>query len=73
MIRLALDMVGSRPSKTAIVGDKLSTDILAGKRFGLKTILVLSGVTSKRDIGKIKAAKMPDLVVPSIKSLMVGK
>jgi len=73
MIKLALGIVGSRPSKTAIVGDKLSTDILAGKRFGLKTILVLSGVTSKRDIGKIKAEKMPDLVVPSIKSLMVGK
>jgi HAD superfamily hydrolase (TIGR01457 family) len=73
MIKLALDMVGSRPSKTAIVGDKLSTDILAGKRFGLKTILVLSGVTSKRDIKKIEAEEMPDLVIPSIKSLMVGK
>ena len=73
MIRLALSIVGSRPSDAAIVGDKLSTDILAGTRFGLKTILVLSGVTSKYDIKKIKAEKMPDLVVPSIKSLMVGK
>ena len=74
MIKLALGIVGSRPSKTAIVGDKLSTDILAGKRFGLKTILVLSGVTSKHDIKKTrKAEEMPDLVAPSIKSLMVGK
>lgn len=73
MIKLALGIVGSRPSEAAIVGDKFATDILAGKRFGLKTILVLSGVTSKGDIGKIKAEKGPDLVVPSIKSLMVGK
>ncbi len=73
MIKLALGIVGSRPSETAIVGDKLATDILAGKRFGLKTILVLSGVTSKGDIRKIDVEKMPDLVVPSIKSLMVRK
>ena len=73
MIKLALGIVGSRPSEAAIVGDKLATDIMAGKRFGLKTILVLSGVTSKDDIKKIKEEKMPDLVVPSIKSLMVKK
>jgi len=73
MIKLALGIVGSRSSEAAIVGDKFATDILAGKRFGLKTILVLSGVTSKDDIKKIKAEKMPDLVVPSVKSLMVKK
>jgi len=74
MVKLALEIVRSKPSETAIVGDKLSTDVQVGKRAGLKTILVLSGVTSRRDLKKIKdPRKMPDVVIPSIKNLMVSK
>lgn len=74
MVKLALEIVRSKPSETAIVGDKLSTDVQVGKRAGFKTILVLSGVTSRRDFEKIKNRKeMPDAVIPSIKNLMVSK
>jgi 4-nitrophenyl phosphatase len=45
MIEQALERLGAQPSETGMLGDRLETDILAGKRAGLSTILVLSGVT----------------------------
>ena len=53
------------PSESYIVGDS-TADIIAGKRFGLKTILVTSGW--KKDVAeKLDAAgQSPDLVVPDL-------
>lgn len=39
-LRIALDLLGTSPTETAMVGDQLFTDILAGNRLGLFTILV---------------------------------
>ncbi len=36
--------------RACIFGDRLNTDILAGNRAGIKTILVLTGITSKKMI-----------------------
>ena len=47
MIEQALERLGARPSVTGMLGDRLETDILAGKRAGLLTVLVLSGVTDR--------------------------
>lgn len=46
MFRLALRTLGVDAAHTAMVGDRLETDILGGQRIGMKTILVFSGVTS---------------------------
>jgi 4-nitrophenyl phosphatase len=46
MFEIALERLGAEPSTTAMVGDRLETDILGGKQAGLHTIAVLSGVTS---------------------------
>ena len=51
-----------------IVGDRLETDIVMGKRLGLATVLVLSGITPAGDARIADAA--PDLVLPSIRELV---
>jgi hypothetical protein len=38
-LRHALDILGTPPARTAMVGDQLFTDILAGNRFGVPTVL----------------------------------
>ncbi len=40
MFRRAMDLMGTTPAATALVGDQLLTDILGGNRLGLYTILV---------------------------------
>lgn len=37
----ALDMLGSTPQSTAMIGDQIFTDILGGNRLGLYTVLVV--------------------------------
>lgn len=65
LLELALQALNSKPGETALVGDRLDTDVVAGKRAGLKTILVLTGVSKKVE-GKPK----PDLVVRNLLDLL---
>ena len=51
-----------------IVGDRIETDIVMGKRLGLGTVLVLSGIT---DAGDPRIAELsPDLVIGSVRELL---
>jgi len=71
MLKLALGMLGTKPPETAIIGDRLDTDIAVGKRAGLVTMLVLSGVATERDVAKIRGTKLaPDFVLSSIEELV---
>jgi len=51
-----------------MVGDRLDTDIAFAKRFGMKAILVLTGVSTLEDVEKSEIK--PDLVLPSVKELL---
>jgi 4-nitrophenyl phosphatase len=42
----AVKYLDANPATTAVVGDRLETDILGGKKAGINTILVMSGVTT---------------------------
>ncbi|MCZ6842995.1 MAG: HAD-IIA family hydrolase [SAR324 cluster bacterium] len=68
MVDAALKRLGSTPAQTAIVGDRLYTDMEMGFRSELRTVLVLSGESTEADVAK--AARKPDLVVPSIAELI---
>ena len=60
MMEQALQRMDAQPGSTAVLGDRLETDILAGQQAGLRTILVLSGVT---DPGMLaSSAIQPELV-----------
>ena len=67
MMEQALDRMGAEPATTAILGDRLETDILAGQRAGLRTILVLSGVTDQATLSRSDI--QPDLVFDDVAHL----
>ena len=47
MMRTALRTLNAHSENSAIIGDSMNTDIVAGTESGLKTILVLTGMTSR--------------------------
>lgn len=72
MIRYVLRLHRTMPSETVIIGDQIETDIKAGKRTGLFTILVLSGVATEEDVRKIKGTKnAPDCVLHSLAEVVL--
>lgn len=52
MMKYVLRYIGAHSSETAMVGDRMDTDVIAGLEAGMTTVLVLSGVTSKDMINK---------------------
>jgi NagD protein len=50
MMRTALRRIGAHSADTFMVGDRMDTDVIAGTEVGMRTILVLSGVTAREDI-----------------------
>jgi NagD protein len=50
MLRYALFSLSARAGDTAIIGDRMDTDVVSGLENGMMTYLVLSGVTQEEDI-----------------------
>ena len=69
ILEVALDALGVAASDAVIVGDRLETDMTMGKRLGLATVLVLTGVTAPRDAAITEVS--PDLVLPSVRELLI--
>ncbi|KAA3640127.1 MAG: HAD family hydrolase [Bacteroidetes bacterium] len=61
MMRVARKELGLTTEETTMIGDTMTTDILGGIQMGYRTILTLSGVTKKENIGEF--AYSPDLIV----------
>jgi 4-nitrophenyl phosphatase len=49
IMEMALQRLGVNATETVVIGDNLSTDILAGARMGMKSALILTGVSSRAD------------------------
>ena len=50
LFREATSRLAVPPAETLVVGDRLETDIAGGKRVGMQTALLLTGVTSAADL-----------------------
>jgi NagD protein len=68
MIRSGLNRIGAHSESTAMVGDRMDTDVVAGIEAGLSTYLVLSGSTERNEITAF--AYRPDEVVESVSELI---
>ncbi len=64
MMRQALNYLDVHSEDTVMVGDRMDTDVVAGVMSGMRTILVLSGVTQPADIERFPYR--PTWVYPSV-------
>ncbi|MGQ9490807.1 MAG: HAD-IIA family hydrolase [Anaerolineae bacterium] len=67
IFHLALHRLGTPAELTAVVGDRPETDILGGRRAGLRTIAVLTGVGTAEDFAALQPG--PDWVFPDLQAL----
>lgn len=61
MFELGMKKMGVQPTETAMLGDRLETDIQGGQKAGMKTILVETGVDNREST--ITKGIKPDLIV----------
>jgi len=68
MMRSALNALQAHSETTAMIGDRMDTDIVAGLEAGLETILVLSGVTTRDEAERFPYR--PSRIVDSVADLI---
>jgi 4-nitrophenyl phosphatase len=68
MLELALESMGASRDETAMLGDRLNTDIQGAAAVGMRSILVLTGVSTRAEL--TVSSVQPDLVVDSLTELM---
>lgn len=68
MFRSAMNQIEAHSETTAMVGDRMDTDVVAGIEAGLETFLVLTGSTQRADIEHFPYR--PKHVVDSISDLI---
>ena len=70
LLQIGLEWLGAPAADTAILGDRVETDILGGERVGLITVLVLSGVTTQQ--GLDASGLVPDFVFGNVSELVTA-
>ncbi len=68
MFDIAVEKMGSDPARTAMLGDRLETDILGAQRAGVKTILVTTGIDNETS-SQLKRI-YPDAIFSGLEALV---
>jgi NagD protein len=64
MFRSALNRIEAHSESTAMIGDRMDTDVVAGIEAGLRTVLVLTGSTQRHEVDRFPFR--PSLVLDSV-------
>jgi 4-nitrophenyl phosphatase len=64
MYRQAMKLLASDPAETIAIGDRLETDILGAVRTGIRSLMVLTGISSEDDLRA--SAYQPTWLMPDI-------
>ena len=67
IMEIAAKRISALKEKSLMIGDRIDTDIQAGKNFGIKTALVLSGVVTRSNLQKYEIS--PDYVFEDMMDL----
>jgi 5'-nucleotidase len=64
MMRTALNTLDAHSETTAMIGDRMDTDVVSGLEAGMQTVLVLSGVTTRAEAERFpfRASRIVDSV-----------
>lgn len=65
----ALELLGLLPERCLMVGDRLETDIRMGQTAGMRTAVVLTGVTQRAEAEQMAPA--PDYILDQLNDLLV--
>ena len=68
MMRSALNAIDAHSEHTAMIGDRMDTDVVSGLEAGLEAILVLTGVTARADAER--HPYRPSRIIESIAELV---
>ena len=71
MMRSALNKIDAHSETTAMIGDRMDTDVVSGIEAGLETILVLTGVTQRDEVERFpyRPARVADSVADLVDEL----
>ncbi len=67
IIEMALKILGMKKEEVVLVGDNVETDIPAGAGAGIRTVLILTGISSRKDLHNLGV--QPTWVVESFEEL----
>jgi NagD protein len=68
MFRSAMNRIGAHSENTGMIGDRMDTDIVAGIEAGLHTILVLTGISDRREMERYPFR--PDEILSGVHELV---
>ncbi|MGD2161566.1 MAG: HAD-IIA family hydrolase [Anaerolineales bacterium] len=71
MMRAALNYIEAHSEDSIMIGDRMDTDIIAGVESGLRTILVLTGVTSREEV--LRFPYQPSQIVDTLADIDLNK
>ena len=71
MMRSALNAIDAHSESTAMIGDRMDTDVVSGLEAGLETVLVLTGLTQREETERYtyRASRIVDSIADLIEEL----
>jgi NagD protein len=71
MMRSALNAIHAHSETTAMIGDRMDTDVISGIEAGLETVLVLTGLTTREQAerGSYRASRVVDSIADLLPDL----
>lgn len=70
LLEMILENCECTREEILLIGDKVESDIALAKKAKIKSALVLTGVSKREDLDKLKAGEKPDYVASSVKDLL---
>jgi 4-nitrophenyl phosphatase len=70
LFQLALQKAGCHPREALMVGDRLETDILGAQQLGLRTALVLSGISTAQEAENYRPG--PDIIAKNALEVIIS-